>query len=106
MKFTSEMWHPNSKFRRLKALVHPDGKVCISILHAPGFDPLNPEETPEERWRPILNAESILISVQSLLNDPNLSSPANIDAAKQCRENFREYKKKVIRLAARTLSEM
>eukprot|EP00959_Pyramimonas_sp_CCMP1952_P434213 9092652-Pyramimonas_sp.AAC.1 len=27
VRFTSDMWHPN---------VYPDGRVCISILHAPG----------------------------------------------------------------------
>jgi ubiquitin-conjugating enzyme E2 G1 len=32
MRFISKMWHPN---------IYPDGKVCISILHAPGTDELN-----------------------------------------------------------------
>jgi ubiquitin-conjugating enzyme E2 G2 len=31
MKFTSEIFHPN---------IYPDGRVCISILHPPGNDPL------------------------------------------------------------------
>lgn len=29
MQFTCEMYHPN---------IYPDGRVCISILHAPGND--------------------------------------------------------------------
>jgi ubiquitin-protein ligase len=43
MTFITEMWHPN---------VFEDGKVCISILHPPGEDPLNTFERPEERWSP------------------------------------------------------
>ena len=72
MQFQSKMWHPN---------IYPDGKVCISILHPPGTDQFNAQETAEERWRPILGVESILMSVISMLNDPNIDSPANLDAS-------------------------
>ena len=61
-------------------LVYEDGKVCISILHAPGEDAMS-GETSDERWRPILGVEAILLSVISMLNDPNIASPANIDAS-------------------------
>ena len=30
-RFTSKIFHPN---------IYPDGRVCISILHPPGDDPL------------------------------------------------------------------
>ena len=72
MVFKTKMWHPN---------IYDDGKVCISILHAPGVDAMNALETAEERWRPILSAESVLLSVISMLNDPNIESPANLDAS-------------------------
>jgi ubiquitin-conjugating enzyme E2 G1 len=72
MKFVSKMWHPN---------IYPDGKVCISILHPPGTDAMNAQEKAEERWRPILGVEAILMSVISMLNDPNIESPANLDAS-------------------------
>ena len=39
------------------------------------------QETADERWRPILGVESIILSVISMLSDPNDTSPANIDAA-------------------------
>jgi hypothetical protein len=39
------------------------------------------QETAVERWRPILGVESIILSVISMLSDPNDESPANIDAA-------------------------
>lgn len=66
---------------RVGSTVYPDGKVCISILHAPGEDRFNEQESADERWRPILGVESIIISVISMLSDPNDESPANIDAA-------------------------
>ena len=40
-----------------------------------------PQETAEERWRPILGVEQVLVSVISMLADPNTDSPANVDAA-------------------------
>lgn len=77
--------------------MYENGKVCISILHPPGEDAFNElvssilyltlssstifQETSAERWRPILGVESIIISVMSMLSDPNDESPANIDAA-------------------------
>ena len=33
---------------------------------------MNAQETAEERWRPILGVEAILISVISMMNDPQL----------------------------------
>mmetsp|Transcript_8812 Transcript_8812/g.7787 ORF Transcript_8812/g.7787 Transcript_8812/m.7787 type:complete len:172 (+) Transcript_8812:19-534(+) len=89
MKFVTEMWHPN---------IYPDGKVCISILHPPGEDAMNEQETADERWRPILGVESIILSVISMLSDPNLDSPAHIDAAKHFKEDRAGFNKKVKKL--------
>lgn len=61
--------------------MYEDGRVCISILHPPGEDRYNEQESADERWRPILGVESIIVSVISMLSDPNDESPANIDAA-------------------------
>ena len=47
-------------------LVYPDGRVCISILHAPGDDPLGYESS-AERWSPVQSVEKILLSVVSML---------------------------------------
>ena len=57
-----------------------NGDVCISILHEPGEDKWGYEK-PEERWLPIHTVETILLSVISMLADPNDESPANVDAA-------------------------
>mmetsp|Transcript_14421 Transcript_14421/g.40954 ORF Transcript_14421/g.40954 Transcript_14421/m.40954 type:complete len:172 (+) Transcript_14421:48-563(+) len=92
-RFTSEMWHPN---------VYPDGKVCISILHSPGDDP-NGYERADERWTPIHTVETIMISIISMLSSPNDESPANIDAAKQWREDRAGFRKKVQRIVQKSM---
>ena len=46
--------------------VYTDGRVCISILHTPGEDPLG-YESPAERWSPVQSIEKILLSVISML---------------------------------------
>lgn len=38
-------------------------------------------ELPSERWNPTQNVRTILLSVISLLNEPNTFSPANVDAS-------------------------
>jgi ubiquitin-conjugating enzyme E2 G1 len=68
--------------------VYEDGKVCISILHPPGTDVFNELEKAEERWRPILSVEAIIVSVMSMLSAPNDESPANIDAAVSMKSVF------------------
>ena len=75
-------------------VVYPSGLVCISILHAPGDDPNNYEKA-SERWSPIQSVEKILISVMSMLAEPNDESPANVDAAKMWRETPEDYEKVV-----------
>ncbi|CAD6500011.1 BgTH12-04116 [Blumeria graminis f. sp. triticale] len=85
MRFLGEVWHPN---------VYPSGLVCISILHPPGPDP-NHYEDASERWSPIQSVEKILISVMSMLAEPNDESPANVEAAKQWREERPLYEKRV-----------
>ena len=48
------------------SVVYADGRVCISILHAPGDDPMG-YETSAERWSPVQSVEKILLSVVSML---------------------------------------
>ncbi|XP_039978900.1 ubiquitin-conjugating enzyme E2 G1a isoform X3 [Xiphias gladius] len=77
--------------------VDKNGDVCISILHEPGEDKYGYEK-PEERWLPIHTVETIMISVISMLADPNGDSPANVDAAKEWREDRHgAFKRKVAR---------
>mmetsp|Transcript_1227 Transcript_1227/g.4669 ORF Transcript_1227/g.4669 Transcript_1227/m.4669 type:complete len:167 (-) Transcript_1227:262-762(-) len=85
VKFVSEVWHPN---------VYSDGRVCISILHSPGEDPTGYEQA-SERWSPVQTVETIMLSIISMLSSPNDESPANIDAAKQFRDDYPGFRKKV-----------
>lgn len=70
-KFLNKIWHPN---------VYDNGDLCISILHPPVNDPQS-GELPSERWNPTQNVRTIMMSVISLLNEPNTNSPANVDAS-------------------------
>ena len=50
--------------------------MCISILHAPGDDPMGYESS-AERWSPVQSVEKILLSVVSMLaGEPYLTSPS------------------------------
>ena len=72
VKFTKFVFHPN---------IYRDGKICIDIL--------------QHKWAPSLNIQSILISLISLFDDPNVNSPANRNAAILYRDNKKEFSKKV-----------
>lgn len=74
--------------------MYPSGVVCISILHPAGDDPHHYEKA-SERWSPIQSIEKILLSVMSMLAEPNDESPANVEAAKMWRERREEYDEKV-----------
>jgi ubiquitin-conjugating enzyme E2 A len=88
VKFISQMFHPN---------VYGTGELCLDIL--------------QNRWSPTYDVAAILTSIQrfvisqhgfdvilntcSLLNDPNTSSPANVEASNLFKDNRREYIKRV-----------
>lgn len=84
MKFPIDYPYSPPRLRFLTPILHPnvytDGELCISILHPPGEDP-HSGERPEERWNPTQSVRTILLSVISLLNEPNTFSAANVDAS-------------------------
>lgn len=94
-RFTPAIYHPN---------VYRDGRLCISILHV-GGDPTS-DELDSETWSPAQTVELVLISIVSLLEDPNLSSPANIDASVELRKNPDAYRKKVLQEVQRSKSDI
>ncbi|KAK4179842.1 ubiquitin-conjugating enzyme/RWD-like protein [Triangularia setosa] len=97
MTFTEEYPYAPPKFRFLNPITHPnvypDGQLCISILHTPGEDVMSGEDA-SERWSPLQCVESVLRSVLLLLDDPEISSPANVDAGVMYRDRRDEYNKK------------
>ena len=84
-QFNRPLFHPN---------IYADGKLCISILHAPGNDEMSGESA-GERWSPAQRVESVLISIVSLLDDAECSSPANVDAGVMLRKDPERFKRRV-----------
>jgi ubiquitin-conjugating enzyme E2 G1 len=98
MKFlTKGFFHPN---------VYEDGRVCISILHEHKHDAMNEQELLSEKWRPIIGIEAIIVSVLSMLSEPNLDSPASIEASVMLKNDPEQYKKKVKMLVRRSMEDL
>ncbi|GAU91981.1 hypothetical protein RvY_04134 [Ramazzottius varieornatus] len=91
VKFVNKIWHPN---------IYDNGNVCISILH-PASNDTRSGELPCERWNPTQNAHSVIMSIISLLSEPNTSSPANVDAGIM----YRRWKEQKDKEYERTVKE-
>ncbi len=64
-----------------RCAVYADGQICLDIL--------------QNAWSPIYDVSAVLTSIQSLLCDPNPSSPANSEAARMFQESKAEYDRRV-----------
>ncbi|KAK6925571.1 Ubiquitin-conjugating enzyme E2 [Dillenia turbinata] len=74
VKFETGCFHPN---------VDVYGNICLDIL--------------QDKWSSAYDVRAILLSIQSLLGEPNTSSPLNTQAA-QLWSNQEEYRKMVEKL--------
>ncbi|KAG9826328.1 hypothetical protein KCU98_g11057, partial [Aureobasidium melanogenum] len=67
------IYHPN---------VDMKGRICLDIL--------------KDKWSAVLNVGSVLLSLQSLLGEPNNASPLNGQAAELWDTNMEEFKRNVL----------
>ncbi|CAM1508119.1 Fc.00g049670.m01.CDS01 [Cosmosporella sp. VM-42] len=110
MRFTGEYPYQPPTFRFLtKNICHPnvysDGNLCISILHKPGEDEQS-GELANERWNVLHGVESVLRSVLLLLDDPEINSPANVDASVLYRDKRSEYDRKAKDIIAKSQKDI
>ncbi|GKT33405.1 ubiquitin-conjugating enzyme E2 D2-like [Aduncisulcus paluster] len=71
--FETRVFHPN---------IRESGEICLDILR------------PKE-WAPCLNISKVLISICSLLTDPNPADPLNTEAAELMQKDKKKYEEKV-----------
>ena len=67
VKFVTSVFHPN---------VYKNGNICLDIL--------------QNQWTKVLDVNSVLLSIRSLLPDPNPSSPANAEAARLYKDKLKQ----------------
>lgn len=60
VRFVTRVWHPNVDY--------PSGAICLDLL--------------KDAWSPSLTVRTLLISLLSLLDEPNNASPLNGEAAR------------------------
>lgn len=73
MKFVTKMYHPN---------IADDGTICIDIL--------------KDQWSSALRLNTVILSLSSLLANPNPNDPLVPDIANEFSHNRERYNKNVI----------
>ncbi|KIL85625.1 hypothetical protein FAVG1_11119 [Fusarium avenaceum] len=71
--FKTPIYHPNVDF---------SGRICLDIL--------------KDKWTAAYNIQTVLLSLQSLLDEPNNASPLNGEAAELWDKDTEEFQKKVL----------
>jgi ubiquitin-protein ligase len=79
VKMVSPIFHCN---------ISTSGNICLDIL--------------DTEWSPVIQIRTLLLSISSLLSDPNPDSPYNVDAAKLWRVDRDEHRRRVLQLTSHT----
>jgi ubiquitin-conjugating enzyme E2 N len=69
--FCTKIYHPN--IGTTSMMLDNLGRICLDIL--------------KKNWSPALQIKSVLLSIQSLLSEPNPDDPLNNDAADHWKTN-------------------
>ena len=75
IKFIQPIWHPN--------VSKSNGDICLDIL--------------KSNWSPALGILQVLISISSLLEDPNPDDPLNSSAAEEYKNNKTKFTESVMK---------
>jgi ubiquitin-conjugating enzyme E2 D/E len=68
INFTTKVYHPN---------INRNGSICLDIL--------------KEQWSPALTISRVLLSISSLLTDPNPDDPLDGEIASLCKTNRQKF---------------
>jgi ubiquitin-conjugating enzyme E2 D/E len=69
VRFNTRVYHPN---------INASGSICLDIL--------------KEKWSPALSISKVLLSIESLLTDPNPNDPLVPDIANLYKKDLAAYK--------------
>ncbi|KAG8932663.1 Ubiquitin-conjugating enzyme E2 11 [Tulasnella sp. 418] len=94
IRFTTPCFHPN---------VSMAGDICLDILKVGAFavpvylNDLTPWRLQQEKWSAVYSVQTVLVSLQSLLGEPNNDSPLNTEAA-ELWDNAKVFKARLLQL--------
>ena len=69
--------------------------TCTDLVTVLGMPPSAPVGTQKKAWKPSLTIKHLLIGIQTLLDDPNNSDPAQEEPYRAFKSDRKEYDAKV-----------